>query len=235
MGTSRGHGRSPQSWEHLFDRDPHSAAGFRLGIAAAVVIHLGIFAVTWPTVAQAPPTEPEREVVRIRLADLAPPDPPERPPIEAPPPPVSIPPVISIQSEQSHVEPARHDPPESIEIPAGAIVVPPVNQAPPAVVVDSVTETVRVGVHVDPPEILHKVEPTYTRAAIVTRVRGAVILELMIDTRGRVESVTVLRGLPMGLSQSAVDAVSQWRFEPCTLDGDPVNVKYILTVRFDLK
>ncbi len=54
-----GRPRSPQSWEHLLEKDPHGGSRFRLGILAAVLIHAGIFAITWPTIAQAPPAEPE--------------------------------------------------------------------------------------------------------------------------------------------------------------------------------
>jgi hypothetical protein len=33
---------------------------------------------------------------------------------------------------------------------------------------------------------------------------------------------------------AAVEAVRQWRFEPSILDGEPVAVRYILTIRFSL-
>ena len=45
----------------------------------------------------------------------------------------------------------------------------------------------------------------------------------------------VLRGLPLGLTESAVDAVRKWKFKPSTLNGKPVEVLYILTVRFNLQ
>jgi TonB family protein len=39
----------------------------------------------------------------------------------------------------------------------------------------------------------------------------------------------------MGLSESAVDAVRQWRFKPATLDGRAVSVYFTLTVKFELQ
>ena len=44
----------------------------------------------------------------------------------------------------------------------------------------------------------------------------------------------MLRGLPLGLTTSAVDAVKQWRFEASRYKNNPVRVRYILTVHFYL-
>ena len=61
------------------------------------------------------------------------------------------------------------------------------------------------------------------------------IKKVIIDTEGRVGSVNALRGLPLGLTKSAVDAVKQWQFEASTYKGNPVSVRYILTINFNLK
>ena len=45
----------------------------------------------------------------------------------------------------------------------------------------------------------------------------------------------MLKGLPMGLEESAVDAIKTWRFKPATLNGKPVMVYYNLTVNFKLQ
>jgi TonB family protein len=42
----------------------------------------------------------------------------------------------------------------------------------------------------------------------------------------------VLKGLPLGLDQAAVDAVKRWKFKPGTLNGQPVPVIFTLTVNF---
>jgi len=41
--------------------------------------------------------------------------------------------------------------------------------------------------------------------------------------------------LPLGLDQSALDAVRKWKFRPGTLNGQPVPVIYNLTVIFRLQ
>jgi protein TonB len=85
------------------------------------------------------------------------------------------------------------------------------------------------------PEALARVDPVYTESARRARIQGVVIVETIIDTHGRVTDVRVLKSLPMGLSESAVDAVRQWRFKPATLDGRAVSVYFTLTVRFELQ
>lgn len=228
-----GRRRSPQSWEHLLEKDPHTGAGFRLGIMAAVLIHAGIFAVTWPTIAQAPPPEPDVTCIPFPITTLAPPErEPEIIPIEVPRVRTDSP-VIPGPPEPPAV-PIERPPLDVIEVIDGPIrhVLTPVDLEGPPTIEKTI---VRVGVDIDEPKIIHKVEPRYTRPAIKGGVSGAVILELVIDTEGRVESVEVLRGLRLGLTRSATDAVRQWRFEPSRYNDHPVAVRYTLTVHFNLR
>jgi len=91
---------------------------------------------------------------------------------------------------------------------------------------------VRVGEGVTRPEIIRQIRPVYTELARKNRVTGTVIVEAIIDEQGNVTNTRVLKGLPMGLDQAAVDAVSAWKFKPATKDGKPVRVYYVLTVNF---
>jgi periplasmic protein TonB len=76
--------------------------------------------------------------------------------------------------------------------------------------------------------------PIYPALAQAARQEGVVILETIIDARGAVEKVHVLRGYPL-LDQAAIDAVRQWRFTPALLNGQPVPVVMTVTVNFSLK
>ena len=96
-------------------------------------------------------------------------------------------------------------------------------------------EILRVGGEITKPERLGGVQPAYTELARKARIQGVVIVEAIIDKEGHVTNVRVLKGLPMGLDQSAVDAVKSWRFRPATLNGRPVSVYYSLTVNFRLQ
>jgi protein TonB len=92
----------------------------------------------------------------------------------------------------------------------------------------------RVGGDVKAPVVEHRVDPIYSDMARKTRVNGIVIVEAIINRNGEVEQVKVIKGLPMGLSESAVEAVKQWKFKPGTLNGEPVDVIFNLTVNFKL-
>ena len=77
------------------------------------------------------------------------------------------------------------------------------------------------------------VNPIYPPIAQTTRVKGMVILETIIDERGAVKGVSVLKSIPL-LDQAAADAVKQWRFTPARLNGQPVPVVMTVTVNFEL-
>jgi TonB family protein len=92
----------------------------------------------------------------------------------------------------------------------------------------------RVGGDVRAPVAIERVEPSYTEEARKARISGIVILEAVIGRDGLVKDVSVLKPLPFGLDQSAVDALKQWKFKPGTLDGKPVDVIFNLTMNFRL-
>lgn len=92
----------------------------------------------------------------------------------------------------------------------------------------------RVGGDVKAPTVTRRVEPTYPEVARKARVAGVVVIEAVIDRHGNVDQVKVLKGLPMGLSAEAEAAVRQWKFRPGTLNGQPVDVIFSLTVNFTL-
>src|SRR5258707_1177705 len=92
----------------------------------------------------------------------------------------------------------------------------------------------RVGGDVMPPRAVKRVEPVYPDVGRKAKIQGIVILETIIDRDGNVTDVRVLKGLPLGLDQSAIDAVKRWKFEPGRLNGQPVPVIFTLTVNFML-
>ena len=85
------------------------------------------------------------------------------------------------------------------------------------------------------PEPIVKPEPAYTDAARRARIEGTVTVEATIDKQGNVVGAKVLEALPMGLDRSALTAVRKWKFKPATRNGQPVAVKYVLSVKFSLQ
>jgi TonB family protein len=88
------------------------------------------------------------------------------------------------------------------------------------------------GKKIPAPRLVKKVDPAYTPAAKEARVSGTVILRILVGKTGEVEDVEVLKGLPKGLTESAIAAVRQWRYEPATIDGRPAPVLFTITVNF---
>ncbi len=92
----------------------------------------------------------------------------------------------------------------------------------------------RVGGDVKAPMVINRVEPKYTDEARRDRISGIVIVEVLIDKTGAVKDAKVLKPLPYGLSEAALDAVKQWTFRPGTLNGQPVDVIFNLTINFKI-
>ncbi len=98
------------------------------------------------------------------------------------------------------------------------------DEAPPIFVTEDVQKPVKIS----------DVQPQYTEIAREARIQGIVILQTIINKEGLIENVKVLKGLPLGLSEAAVSAVEQWKYQPATLDGKPVAVYFNLTIHFRL-
>lgn len=85
-----------------------------------------------------------------------------------------------------------------------------------------------------PPRLVSRTEPKYTPEAKKARVSGIVIVEVIINKTGHVVAARILKALPFGLNEAAVNSVKNWRFKPATLHGKAIDVFYNLTVNFRL-
>jgi protein TonB len=81
-----------------------------------------------------------------------------------------------------------------------------------------------------------KVQPEYPELARVARLEGNVILQAIIRADGSVGDLEILRcNRPnMGFEDAAVAAVKEWRYEPATQNGRPVEVYFTVFVEFKL-
>ena len=88
---------------------------------------------------------------------------------------------------------------------------------------------------VKPPRLIKKVDPVYPEEARKERVEGIVILEATSDEEGNVARVKVLKSKDPLLNEAAIDAVSQWKYEPFYIKGKPHGLVFTVTVRFKLE
>lgn len=83
---------------------------------------------------------------------------------------------------------------------------------------------------VERPKILTKKPAKYTDEARHAKINGIIILKIVFNADGTTSIVSVIRGLPNGLTESAIDAARNIRFEPVMEDGKPVayvsNIEY---------
>jgi len=63
---------------------------------------------------------------------------------------------------------------------------------------------------------------------------GTVVLAVEVEPDGAPHNIRVVRGLGFGLDENAIDAVSQWKFQPGMKDGVPVTVAATIEVNFRL-
>ncbi len=205
----------------------------RWSLAIAVLLHVILFLIHLPEMTQAevkqadkakvyvvqqvrfkppPPQQQQQELMRPRSKKVPIPDPtPDEPE-----------PIRVVDEVQQDLDiPIDED---LIGIPEGPPPADPGDGAP-----------IQVGGDVRPPEKISAPQPQYTEIARKARIQGVVIVQAIIDKQGSVTNVKVLKGLPMGLEEAAVDAIKQWKFKPAMLNGRPVTVYYNLTVNFKLQ
>jgi protein TonB len=77
------------------------------------------------------------------------------------------------------------------------------------------------------------VPPQYPEMAKIAHVQGDVVLNAVIDKKGRIKHLNAISGPPL-LVQAATDAVKQWRYKPYMLGGKKVEVQTRITVKFHM-
>lgn len=89
-----------------------------------------------------------------------------------------------------------------------------------------------LGPGITPPRVTRQVNPEYKQDTRGFRISGAVLIGLVISSRGEPKDPRVIRSIEKEVDQSAVEAVMQWRFEPAKKGDKPVAVKVTVEIRF---
>jgi len=92
------------------------------------------------------------------------------------------------------------------------------------------THPIRIS-QMSPGSLIYQLQPVYPPLARTAHVEGQVVLAALISKEGTIENLRVLKGHPM-LLNSAVEAVSKWRYRPYILNSEPVEVETQITVNF---
>lgn len=235
-GTRAEGGRHDSAYAHILAEMDDDRRNLRRALVVALLFHLGLFFVRLPDLMrpmevnpaakqkayvvqqvrfQPPQAAPQREIPDKKKRKIPIPDPtPDDPE-----------PVRELEVDLPDLD---YDLPLgelNLEIPEG----------PPGPPGPSLGDVLQVGGDVQAPVKLHAPRPGYTEEARQARIQGVVMLQVIVDTEGNVIDPKILKGLPMGLDQQAVETVRQWKFKPALRNGEPVPVYYNLTINFSLQ
>lgn len=213
--------------------DKEDSTALRRGILAAIALHLLILVVNWPF-GHRPVKIREPGTSKVFVLEQVRFDPPKPKRREA------IPERKAKKIPMPDPTPEDPEPfvPDELEIPELDLPVDPdvvfgIPDAPPTPFGGPGVE--RLGGDILPPVKIECPRPRYTEEARKARIQGVVLLETVIDAVGNVTQVRVLKGLPMGLTESAVETVGEWKYKPATRDGSPVAVYLNVVVNFSLQ
>jgi len=77
--------------------------------------------------------------------------------------------------------------------------------------------------------------PRYTEEARKNQVQGVVMMRILVGEDGDVKQVRIVRGLPDGLSETAIAGAYQMKFKPATKNGLPVSHWIVVTAEYHLR
>lgn len=90
---------------------------------------------------------------------------------------------------------------------------------------------IRVGGKIQPPRLVSSVLPIYPQIAQQANVMGTVVIDTTINKNGNVSKMTVVSG-PELLRGAALSALRQWKYEPSRLNGEPISVQMVVSIKF---
>ena len=103
--------------------------------------------------------------------------------------------------------------------------------APPPSLAEGPKKPLVVGGNVKQPRLIYGPAPEYPELAKQAFISGVVVIEAIIDERGNVTAMHLVKGHPL-LIAAAMKAVSQRKYEPTYLDGQPMPVDLRVEVSF---
>ncbi len=85
-----------------------------------------------------------------------------------------------------------------------------------------------------PPRVRQRAPLDYPPRARTKEIEGYVVMSLLIDDTGRVETVKVIEASPTGIfEEAAIRSVRHWLFEPARYEGENVQSWANQTIRFE--
>jgi TonB family protein len=110
----------------------------------------------------------------------------------------------------------------------------PSAQKPSGANASSDVRVMHVGGSIHPPKVLQQVNPEFSETSRRQKYSGNCTLYLWVEADGMPTHIAVAKAAGLGLDEAAVKAVSQYRFQPATKDGQAVVVDMYVDVNFQI-
>jgi len=124
-------------------------------------------------------------------------------------------------------------PPAPAELPRGGLIVTQngkvVYRLGPALSANPIPDTSRQPSN----RPIHRVDPIYPETARTQHIEGPVVLNAHVLGDGSVGEIEIVAGDPL-LAEAATQAVKQWKYQPYSVNGQPVERQERITVKFTL-
>lgn len=98
---------------------------------------------------------------------------------------------------------------------------------------DSARPRITVGDTLNCDKLVHYVRPLYPKEAKEMHIQGIVEARAVITKAGNLRNIEVLKGDPL-LVPAALTADKNWRYTPCLLNSEAVDVVAVLDISFNL-
>ncbi|HEV2178283.1 MAG TPA: TonB family protein [Terriglobia bacterium] len=91
-----------------------------------------------------------------------------------------------------------------------------------------------VGGDVAAPQVIYSPQPSYSEEARKAKRSATELLSIVVDSKGSVADVELVKPVGMGLDEKAIEAVKTWKFKPALKKGMPVAARLLVEVSFKL-
>jgi protein TonB len=82
----------------------------------------------------------------------------------------------------------------------------------------------------DPPKILVKTQPTYSKEAFAMKIGGVALAKCIIELDGSLSNCRLTKGLQY-MDQQILEMLKSWRYSPVMYQGHPQRVEMVIPVR----
>ena len=208
-----------------------------IGIIISALLHVAVFGSSFlkakKHVAKAEAPAPTIELMQM---PPLPPDPlevvdsDEAPPEKidfAPPMQADVPQLVTVDS---FVQPIQPPPPDSLKPNAGVISIPTARQSG----LGRGIEVFDISKLDQQPQPKFQAKPVYPFEMSRAGISGEAIVEFIVDSNGDVRNAFAVRSTQREFEQSAVQAVSKWKFRPGKKGGRAVNTRMQIPIVFTL-